>query len=215
MLQSDVMLTPRRTKILLTALLAVITGALYFALGPRFDSDGNQKSLISSIVNTPAQLPEDDSELPDISPVITEFGLEIPSLSIKVPIVANVDGEKEKLYQKITAKLGIAHLKDTALPDQTGNVYLFGHSSFWLNYPGEYKEIFKNLDQVKKDETFTLYYKGSPSTYKVFENKIVAADDFSVLDPTPKDDKDSTITIQTCWPPGTDTKRLVVFAKKI
>lgn len=201
---------PDRAKLITGVILLATAGALYLTLGPRFG--GGDSQLLPALNKADETVLEDDPELPDTTPDITQFGLEAPSLNIKAPVLANVDGEKERLYQQITAKLGVAHLKNSPTPDQKGNVYLFGHSSFWLNYPGQYKELFKELDKLKKDETFTIYYKGTPYTYKVTDNKVVADNDFSVLDgPTPKDANDYTVTIQTCWPPGTDTKRLVVF----
>jgi len=155
-----------------------------------------------------------DVALPDVNPDITQFGLEIPSLSIKAPVVPAVDGLNERGYHVITAKLGVAHLKGSQYPDQKGNTYLFGHSSFWLNYPGQYKELLRPLDQLKKDEKFLVYYKGTPYEYTVFANKVVEGDDFSVLDPTPEIDNDYTVTLQTSWPPGTALKRRVVFGRR-
>lgn len=197
-----------RTTVL-TVLVALVTGALYLATGPQFGS----YRLSAPSRKTIDELNK-DTELPNVNPDISQFGLEIPSLNIKVPVVADVDGQNEKLYHKITAKLGVAHLKGSSLPDQPGNLYLFGHSSFWENYPGEYKELLKPLDQLKKGQQFTVYYKATPYQYTVTLNKVVAEDDYSVLDPTPKDDKDYTATIQTSWPPGTAAKRLVVFGKR-
>lgn len=202
----------RKVKIAATAgLLAVAALAIYLA------SRGPKAPVVTTNNDKPSTIIVDDEpiELPDVNPDITQFGLEIPLLSIKVPVIADVDLSNEKRYQAIVAKLGIAQMEGTKLPTEKGNLFLFGHSSFWLNYPGEYKQVFKELDKLKKDEKFTVYYKGATYEYTVMQNKIVADDDFSVLDPTPNDANDSTITIMTCWPPGTSQKRLVVFGKRI
>lgn len=196
-----------RTTVL-TVLVVLTTGALYLATGPQLGV-GLPSNSQSTTVTKKSDL--EDIELPDVTPDISQFGLEIPSLSIKAPVIPEVDGLNERLYHVITAKLGVAQLKGSSYPDQPGNVYLFGHSSFWLNYPGEYKQLLRPLDQLEKGQGFTIYYKGAAYEYTVTANKIVAEDDFSVLDPTPEDTKDFTATVQTSWPPGTAQKRLVVF----
>ncbi len=175
------------------------------------------KSGLNVSIVQPSASPSglNQSSLPE--PVeIKEFGLEIEKISIRVPIIADVDGANEPVYQKITSQLGVAHLKGSQKPDQLGNMYIFGHSSYFKNFPGkpELKEIFKSIDKLDKGDRFIVYYKNVAYQYEVFGKKVVASDDFSVLDPTPKDPKDKTITLQTSWPPGTLVKRYIVFARQ-
>lgn len=144
-------------------------------------------------------------------PKSQDFGLIIPKLNINTPILADVNGYNEKEYYLKLAN-GVAHFKGTAKPsDSKGNIFIFGHSGFLKNAIGDYKEIFKNLDQLNKEESIIVWYKGEKKTYKVVENKVVKDDDLSVLEPT----KDLTLTLMTCWPPGTIAKRRVVVAKPI
>ncbi|MBI2263279.1 sortase [Candidatus Berkelbacteria bacterium] len=146
-----------------------------------------------------------------LEPKSKDFGLVINKLKVNAPVVADVDAYSEKEYY---AKLrsGVAHFKGTAKPDQNkGNIFIFGHSGFYKNDPGEYKEVFRKLDELKKDDQIHLWWKEKDMVFKVTENKVVAPDDFSVIEQT----KDLALTLMTCWPPDTIDKRRVVVAKPL
>jgi len=54
-----------------------------------------------------------------------------------------------------------------------------------------------------------IFYKGQRFVYKVIDKKIVDPEQVEYL--TRKTNKEF-LTLQTCWPPGTTLKRLLVFA---
>jgi len=54
-----------------------------------------------------------------------------------------------------------------------------------------------------------IFYKGQRFVYKVIDKKIVDPNQVEYL--TRKSKKEF-LTLQTCWPPGTTFKRLLVFA---
>lgn len=148
-------------------------------------------------------------------PKSKDFGLVMTKINANAPIVKEVDPNIESVYYKALEQ-GVAHWKGSAYPDQKGNMFLFGHSSFYATAKGDYKDIFAPLDQIEKGEKFDVWYKDTKYTYEVVENKVVTDTDFSVIDgPTPNDKEDKTITIMTCWPPKTIAKRRVVFGKQI
>lgn len=148
-------------------------------------------------------------------PKSKEFGLVIDKINANAPIVKEVDPNSDSAYYKALEQ-GVAHWRGTAYPDQPGNMFIFGHSSFYAAAKGDYKDIFAPLDKVEKGEKFDIWYNSAKYTYEVVDNKVVADDDFSVLDgPTPDDKNDKTITIMTCWPPKTIAKRRVVFGKQV
>lgn len=143
-------------------------------------------------------------------PAFTDFHLLIPSLDISAPVIADVDGSDKKAYFK-ALQGGVAHFKDTAKPGGSSNIFIFGHSSYYPWDPGEYKEIFKNLEDIKIGDEIDLWYQSHEYKYKVTETKVVEPSDVSVLKPTPKEQ----LTLMTCVPPGTAEKRLIVIAKPI
>lgn len=144
-------------------------------------------------------------------PASTEFGLIIPKINVNVPVVADVNGDVARVYfQKL--KDGVAHFKDTAKPNQIGNTVIFGHSSA---IPGitatPHAETFLLLDKLKKGDQIIVYYQGQPYIYAVDSVKSKSDDSLDILEPT----NISTLTLFTCWPPGTDFKRMVVVSHRV
>jgi len=143
----------------------------------------------------------------NIDPRLFEFGLNILKIGVGVPVVANVDGTNKTAYNKALLS-GVAHYKNTALPGEGSNIFIFGHSSTW-NGVGDYAEAFARLNDLNKDDQTIIYYQNKEYKYKVWKKEIIAADDFSYLEPT----KSEQLTLMTCWPIGSNLKRLVVVAK--
>jgi sortase A len=65
------------------------------------------------------------------------------------------------------------------------------------------------LGKLEKGDEVNIFYKGQRFVYKVIDKKIVDPEQVEYL--TRKTNKEF-LTLQTCWPPGTTLKRLLVFA---
>jgi len=137
-----------------------------------------------------------------------DFHLLIPKLNISVPIIPDVDGNNKEAYNK-ALEGGVAQYKNTAKPGEGGNIFIFGHSSYYWWAPGDYKDIFKPLGDLQEGDEIVVWYEEKEYKYKVTEIKEVEPTDVSVLNPTSSEQ----LTIMTCWPPGTTEKRLIVIAK--
>jgi LPXTG-site transpeptidase (sortase) family protein len=137
---------------------------------------------------------------------ITEFNLTIEKLKINVPVIPNVDGKNEEIYNDALNN-GVAHYKNTALPNSGSNIVIFGHSSAILGM-GRYADIFANLDNLDQGDEIKLIFNQKEYLYLVSEINIIAADDFSLVSPTERE----RLTLLTCWPIGTADKRLVIIS---
>ncbi|TSC92584.1 MAG: Sortase family protein [Candidatus Berkelbacteria bacterium Licking1014_7] len=144
---------------------------------------------------------------------ISGFGLDIAKIDVWAPIIPQVDGYDEAIYLKAIEE-GVAQFKDTKNPDENGNLLIFGHSEYYKDKPGDYKEVFKPLDKLEKGDPFNVYYQNKTFKYEIFESKKVGKSDWTIMDPTPEIPDDQTITLMTCWPPGTLDARWAVFAKQ-
>jgi len=138
---------------------------------------------------------------------ITEFYLKIPKLKIEVPIIPNVDGSDETAYLK-ALESGVAHFAGTALPGEGGNIFIFGHSSYYANQPGNYKTVFKNLNNLQIGDEIVVRFNGQDYVYSVNQKKQVKPSDVEYLAPTSSEQ----LSLMTCWPPGTTSYRLIVIA---
>lgn len=177
---------------ILAILLLIIVGA--------FGISQNKAALPTPVITTTTET----------QPQYTIFHLIIPKLNISAPIIPDVDGNDKDAYFK-ALESGVAHYKGTAKPGDGGNIFIFGHSSFYWWKKGDYKEIFKPLGDLKKGDEIIVWREGKEYKYKVTETKLVPPTEVSVLNPT----KTEQVTLMTCWPPGTTEKRLIVIAKPI
>ncbi|MFH1749429.1 MAG: sortase [bacterium] len=154
---------------------------------------------------------ENSGFVPVSQEIESDFSLSINKLNLlDIPIILDIDGASEEIYLK-ALEGGVAHWKGTAYSGKKGNSFIFGHSEYWWNKPGNYKQVFKNLDQLVKGDEVVIKSEKRTYKYVVLENKIINPEDTEVL----KQTLDYRLTLMTCWPPGSTVKRMIVTAKKL
>ena len=144
-------------------------------------------------------------------PPDTDFSIVIPKIGASAKIFANVDATNEKEFLPVLQS-GVAHARGTVFPGMKGNVYLFAHSTdnFWS--AGRYNAVFYLLKDLQAGDDVIMFFENRRHSYRVSESRIVDPLDVSYLiDAQSKNDE--TLILQTCWPPGTTWKRLIVIAK--
>jgi len=139
-------------------------------------------------------------------PIENNYVLNIAKLNLSAPIIINVNGNDKDAYNK-ALEGGVAHLLGSALPGQAGNPFIFGHSSYYAWKPGNYKQIFKNLNDLEVGGSITISSNLSTYNYKVTDKEIVQPNDVAVANQNYTEKK---LTLMTCWPIGSDKERLVV-----
>lgn len=139
------------------------------------------------------------------------FSLVIPKIGANAPVVPNVNPGSEEEYQEALTR-GIAHARGTSFPGEGGHVFLFAHSTDYLWNLGSYNAVFYLLYKMEIGDEVSMFYQGQRYTYVIEEKVIIEADDVEYL--TRKTDYEL-LTLQTCWPPGTTLKRLIVSGRRI
>jgi LPXTG-site transpeptidase (sortase) family protein len=136
--------------------------------------------------------------------------LSIPKLGIQIPVIwtqdpADFDADLTR---------GSVHYPGTAMPGETGIVYISGHSSdyLWKNHP--YKYIFSKINALEPgDDIFVDVYGKDGQIYnyryKVSTESIYAPDDQRQF----IDNSGAKLNLSTCWPIGTQKDRYVVTAE--
>ncbi len=139
----------------------------------------------------------------------TNFSLVIPKIGANSKVFPNVDPSREENYLPIL-KQGVAQAAGSALPDQDGTVYMFAHSTdnFWD--VGLYNAVFYLLKDLSKGDGVTVFYNNKRFDYIVTKTIITNPGDIGYL--TQSRATDRQLILQTCWPPGTTWKRLLVIA---
>jgi len=159
----------------------------------------------NSLATADITQPKETNYLPTVDYDKGDFFLNIDKISVNAPVIPDVDGANKEVYFSSLQK-GVAHMSGTAKPGEKGNVVLFGHSNYYENDPGLYKQIFKNLDDMESGDNINIRYLGQDYNYTVIKQQIVKPEDTWVIS-APYD-----LTLITCWPPGTIEKRLIIFA---
>jgi LPXTG-site transpeptidase (sortase) family protein len=146
----------------------------------------------------------------EIIPPDTQFSIVIPKIGAAAKIYPNIDPSNEESFLPTLAK-GVAHAQGTVFPGLAGNIYLFAHSTdnFWN--AGRYNAIFYLLKDLEAGDEVVVFYQGERYNYTVTGKKVVDASDVDHI--TKANTGQEELILQTCWPPGTTWKRLLVFAR--
>lgn len=146
-----------------------------------------------------------------IIPTDDNFGIVIPKIKANARIIANVNPFNEREYQVQLAK-GVAHALGTVYPGQMGNTFIFAHSSGNWFEANRYNSVFYLLHKLVENDEIYLYYNKNRYRYLVKEVKKVDSNEINYLTGTAEN---KTLTLMTCWPPGTTMQRLLVIAEQV
>lgn len=146
----------------------------------------------------------------EIIPADKDFSIIIPKINANTKVVRNVNPYEPKEYQKALTQ-GVAHASGTATPDQSGNVFIFAHSATNWYQANQYNAVFYLLNKLKTGDSIIVYFNNIPYNYSVDEIKFVNPNNINYLS---NNLNTNTLTLMTCWPPGTALKRLIVVATK-
>jgi len=181
-----------------------------------FPAIKNELKYLFSSKNKPVKIVLEDEEVkPDeesevIVPADKNFSLIIPKIGANEKVVAQVNPFEKADYQK-ALRQGVAHAKGSSLPGEKGNVFFFAHSSDNFYAQSQTNTVFFLLNKLERGDVFNVVFQKKIYAYEVSEKKIVASEQVEYLEN--KKDKE-TIALMTCWPPGTDFKRLLVLGER-
>lgn len=149
-----------------------------------------------------------------IPPLEQRFQLIIPKLKINSPIIPNIDPNNKKEYVQ-ALKQGIAHASGSGLPGEKKSnqtIYLFAHSTDSPGNIGQYNAIFYLLKELEENDRIIIWFWGQKFVYQVWQKETLNPTDTHYFEPQ---NKEEILVLQTCWPPGTTLKQLVVLAKPL
>lgn len=143
------------------------------------------------------------------------FSIVIPKIQARSKVIANVDAGSKRDYLA-ALKRGVAHAAGTGLPgiDSQVNrtIVLFAHSTDAPWNMARYNAVFYLLDKLEPGDRIQIYFQGVRHDYAVEELRVVGAGDVSYF---ARQTQEEILVLQTCYPPGTTWKRLLVVARRI
>lgn len=145
------------------------------------------------------------------SPADWNFSILIPELKLNAKVIASTNPANSFEY-KTALEEGVAHAQGSSFPDQSGTVYIFGHSTDYPWNIAHYNALFYPLRYLDKGEEIILIYNKKNFVYQVIDKKVV---DPEALEYLYSQDEEKRLILQTCWPPGTTWKRLIIVASPI
>lgn len=142
------------------------------------------------------------------------YTITVPKILASSKVIEEVSPFNSQEYLKILKEDYVAQAKGTDLPGQgVGSlVYIFAHSTQQGLGIVRNNSVFYLLGQLKKGDRVYLDRNGERYNYQVYQQKIVNANQVEFLDYS--DPEREVLILQTCWPIGTDWKRLLVFAER-
>lgn len=169
---------------------------------PGRESDGSERPLDFGTVKT-----QENS----IIPLSTEYGIVIEKINANAKVIPGVNPANEREYVK-ALRDGVAEALGSTKPGESGNLYLFSHSTDAPWNMIRFNAIFYLLKELEVGDKVIIFYANRRYDYVVFDKVVAKPNDVSYL----INRYDSPVlTLQTCDPPGTLLNRLIVRAKLV
>lgn len=167
--------------------------------------------LVSTSQSFGSLLGRNDPNIRVLVPKDPNFSIIVEKIGADAPVIANVDASNKTVYEAALKK-GVAHALGTAFPGQAGVSYLFAHSTDTIFNVPRFNAVFYLLKELERGDRIVIFFDGKRFDYTVIERKITEPADVSYF--TLKTDE-QILVLQTCYPPGTTWKRLLVVAKPV
>ena len=138
--------------------------------------------------------------------------ISLPKIGVTAPMIWSISEDEKSVFKDLES--GVSHFPKTAAPGQPGNMVISGHSSNYVWAKGSYNHIFKDLNLLFKDDIIKIKSIQEDGrviihTYKVTDKFVTKGDDPKIFEDSAK----PTLTLTTCWPIGTNLKRLIIRAE--
>ena len=153
-----------------------------------------------------------DPDAPGDSNIKPRVEISIAKIKILAPMIWSKSEHEQDMLREL--ENGLGHYLKTSAPGQKGNMIVSGHSSNYLWAKGDYNHVFKDLDNLEKGDviTATTFQKNGKIIiyrYVVSEKFVTVPNDTRIFE----NSQNSILTLSTCWPIGTNFRRLIVKAQ--
>ena len=194
--------------------LLIVVSVVYFAY--------LYQPLISSVISyrfkgeerTKRVSEETKKEAEEVKKTVRVFEVIIPKIAARSEVVRNISPYNPDVYMPILDENKIVHSKISDLPGQGNNnmTYLFAHSTQQNLNAVRNNSIFYLLNELDFNDPIYVSFDGNFYKYRVYLKNVVSAKDTQYLEF--RDPNKEMLILQTCWPLGTNWKRLLVFAER-
>lgn len=138
-----------------------------------------------------------------------DFRIIIPKIGLESVIIKNVDPNNPSQYREQLAN-GVAQAMGSYLPGENGTMLLFAHSTDTVFDIAKYNAKFYAVRFLDIGDEISIRYGDKVYKYQIKDKKIISPNDLDKVR-----DSGYKLVLSTCYPPGTDWQRLVVFADPV
>lgn len=148
-------------------------------------------------------------------PVIPEYSIEIPKIQAKADIITDVDPYDRNLYLNVLKKNVVAQSSTSNMAGggNGSSSYIFAHSTEQGINMVRKNAVFYLIGQLKNGDEVIINHNQRLYKYAVYKQLVVNASQTEYLLYSEPDKE--VLILQTCWPIGTDWKRLLVFGQRV
>jgi LPXTG-site transpeptidase (sortase) family protein len=132
----------------------------------------------------------------------------IKKMGLTAPIILSAAKTDKELNNDLNK--GVIIYPGSVMPGENGELFLTGHSSVYPWNKTQYGRVFAALDKLEKGDIISISYNDKQYDY-IIESKHVSLPKDVSLQSAPG----PTLTLMTCWPIGTNLKRLIVEGKLV
>jgi sortase A len=183
----------RGLSVLSGVLLVAAVGVLGYPVYTNVYRDRVQSRLDREIASPELKAAYQQRQLGDGDPLTR---IKIPAIGVDTVVVEGTSAS--------ALKAGAGHYPDTPLPCEAGNVAIAGHRT-------TYGKPFNQLDRLKTGDVVILETPIGSCTYEItVEPRVILPTDLSVV---ANDPAAQMLTLTTCHPKGSASRRLYVQAK--
>ncbi len=186
---------------------------LYANVNYFFNTPKDTSTLPTDKSSTP-HLPLSEDRKTPTKPLTGEAILVIPKIGISAPIVFGVSNDDASILKSL--EKSVVHYSDTPKPGLDGVSIILGHSSAYPWYKGHYGSVFALLGKLNPGDKFYVQYADGRVFNFLVKQSIVfspLSNDarLTAIEKTPG----SSLVLISCWPIGTNYKRIAIQAELI
>lgn len=143
------------------------------------------------------------------------FMIFIPKILAEAKIVKNVSPSDKDSFDSILKNGSVAMTTGSDMPGSGhgSSTYIFSHSTSQDIFGARQNAVFYLLGELTDGDQIYIYNQGQKYTYEVYKSEVISARQTEYLNYSENDKE--TLILQTCWPLGTNWKRLLVFSKRV
>ncbi len=146
---------------------------------------------------------------------LDDFGVRVTKIKADAKVKAKVSAYNKEEYLAVLKDDVVAHARDSDLPGDgpDSTIYLFAHSTHQGLGMVRKNAVFYLLGELVAGDMIEVDFSGKTYRYQVYDEKIVEAKEVEYMEYGRPERE--TLIMQTCWPLGTNWKRLLVFAQLV